>query len=81
VDQRQQSKRDRRVRDTILSRNPLYRNALSIVLLVLAVIGTVVQANIIRHGFGDVQARLVLGLYVLIAIYAAASLYARTRKV
>jgi hypothetical protein len=60
-------------------RSILYRNALSAVLFVVAVIGIFVQLREVRAGFVFPQTRLVLIAYFLIAIYAVASIAVRVR--
>ncbi len=55
------------------------RNALSVVLLAVALTGIVVQVRLVRMGLVQPQTRLVLAAYVLIAIYAAASIAVRFR--
>ena len=81
MDERLQSERDRRVLDPALARvrSLLYRNIISGVLLVVAVAGILTESDLIRRGFVTNQTRLVLAAYVLIALYAAASLYLRLR--
>ena len=53
------------------------RNALSIVLLVVALAGIAVQIRAIHQGIILPQTRLVLVSYVLIALYAIASIAVR----
>ena len=53
------------------------RNALSALLLVVAIAGIVVQLREIRSGFIFPQTRLVLVAYIIIALYAAASIAVR----
>ncbi len=60
-------------------RSLLYRNALSAVLLVVAVAGIVVKLREVRQGLVFPETRLVLIAYFLIAIYAAASIALRLR--
>ncbi len=60
-------------------RSVLYRNALSAVLLVVAVAGIVVKLREVREGLVFPETRLVLIAYFLIAIYAAASIALRLR--
>jgi len=55
------------------------RNALSALLLVVAVSGIVVEIREINQGIVIPQTRLVLTAYVLIAIYALASIVIRVR--
>jgi hypothetical protein len=56
------------------------RNAISLVLLAVAIVGIVQQIDAARHGFDrGLQAHLVLAGYVLIALYAAASIAVRLR--
>lgn len=58
-------------------RSLVYRNALSATLFVLAVAGIVVKVGEVHRGLIDGTTRLVLVLYVLVALYAAASIAAR----
>ena len=60
-------------------RSLVYRNLLSAVLLVVAVVGIVVQLREIHLGIVLPQARLVLTAYILIALYAIASIALRLR--
>jgi hypothetical protein len=60
-------------------RSLLYRNVLSGVLFVVAVVGIVVQIREIHQGLILPQTRLTLIAYFLIAIYAAASIALRLR--
>ncbi len=53
------------------------RNALSVLLLVVALAGIVVQLREIRAGFIYPQTRLVLVAYIVIALYAGASIAVR----
>ena len=53
------------------------RNALSALLLVVALAGIVVQLRAIRAGIILPQTRLVLVAYIVIALYAAASIAVR----
>ena len=62
-------------------RSTLYRNALSVVLLIVAIAGIVQQLHEIHVGLILPQARLTLIAYILIAIYAAASIALRLRAV
>ncbi len=62
-----------------MTRSLLYRNALSVVLFFVALAGIVVQLNLLRHGIVLARTRLVLAGYVLIALYAAASIAVRVR--
>ncbi len=55
------------------------RNALSALLLVVAVIGVVVQIREVRAGIVLPQTRLVLVAYIVIALYALASIAVRLR--
>lgn len=58
--------------------NPRLRNALSVALLIVAVVGAYLEYRAARNGFPG-QHQLVIAAYVLIAIYAAASLALRMR--
>ena len=60
-------------------RSLLYRNALSAVLFVVAVVGIIVKMREVREGLVFPETRLVLIAYFLIAIYAAASIAIRLR--
>jgi hypothetical protein len=60
-------------------RSLLYRNALSAVLLVVAVTGIVVKMREVHQGLIFPETRLTLIAYFLIAIYAAASIAIRLR--
>ena len=60
-------------------RSLLVRNALSALLLVVAVVGVLVQLQEIRRGFITPQTRLVLVAYIMIALYAMASIAVRWR--
>jgi len=60
-------------------RSLLYRNVLSGVLFVVAVVGIVVQIREIHQGIILPETRLTLIAYFLIAIYAAASIALRLR--
>lgn len=55
----------------------MVRNALSALLLVVAVSGIFVQLDLIHKGLIEPQTRLVLIAYILIAIYAVASIALR----
>jgi hypothetical protein len=61
-------------------RHPLFSNALSGLLFVVAVTGIVVQLRVIQQGIVLPQARLVIAAYILIAIYALASIWLRLRS-
>ena len=60
-------------------RSIVYRNVLSGVLFVVAVVGIFIQVREIRQGLILPQTRLTLIAYFLIAIYAAASIALRLR--
>lgn len=60
-------------------RSLLYRNALSAVLFVVAVVGIIVKLHEVRQGLIFPETRLVLIAYFLIAIYAAVSIALRLR--
>ncbi len=62
-----------------MPRYPLLSNAISAVLFVVAVVGVFVEAREIHQGIVLPQTRLVLTAYVLIAIYALASIFLRLR--
>ena len=53
------------------------RNALSALLLIVAIAGIVVQLREIRSGIIIPQTRLVLVAYIMIALYASASIAVR----
>lgn len=55
------------------------RNAISFVLLVIALIGVGSEIRLIRMGVVQSNTRLTLAAYILIAIYAAASIAVRFR--
>ncbi len=55
------------------------RNGLSALLLLVAVIGIVVQIREVRAGIVLPQTRLVLVAYIVIALYALASIAVRLR--
>jgi hypothetical protein len=58
----------------------LYRNAISAVLLAVALAGVAVQLKTGSHGLDHgVQGHFVLAGYILVAIYAGASIAARLR--
>ncbi len=58
----------------------LYRNAVSAVLLVVALAGIAVQLKAGGHGIDHgLQGHFVLAGYILVAIYAGASIAARLR--
>ncbi len=58
-------------------RSLVLRNALSAILLVVALAGIVVQLREIRAGIIMAQTRFVLVAYIVIALYAAASIAVR----
>lgn len=60
-------------------RSVAYRNVLSAVLLVVAIAGIVVQLRELHAGIVLPQARLVLTAYIIIALYASASIALRLR--
>ena len=60
-------------------RHPLLRNAISIILLVVALAGIGTEIRAIHLGMVDEQTRLTLAAYILIAVYAAASIAVRLR--
>jgi hypothetical protein len=53
------------------------RNAISALLLVVVIAGIVVKIGEIRHGIVDSTTRLTLVAYVIIALYAIASIGVR----
>ncbi len=53
------------------------RNAISALLLVVVIAGIVVKIGEIRHGIVDSTTRLTLAGYVLVALYAIASIGVR----
>ena len=60
-------------------RSAAFRNALSVALLALAIVGIATQVDLIRKGFVEPQARLTIAGYALVGIYAAVSLAVRLR--
>jgi hypothetical protein len=60
-------------------RNPALRNAISVALLIVALVGIGTEIRAIHIGMVDSQTRLTLAGYILIAIYAAASIAVRYR--
>jgi hypothetical protein len=58
-------------------RSVVARNAISAVLFVVAVAGIIEKTGEIRHGIVDGTTRLVLAGYILVAIYALASIAVR----
>jgi hypothetical protein len=60
-------------------RNPALRNAISVALLIVALVGIGTEIRAIHLGMVDGQTRLTLAGYILIAIYAAASIAVRFR--
>ena len=64
----------------VVIRSLLYRNALSALLFVVAIVGIGVQLRLIHQGIVEPQTRLVLIAYILIAIYAVASIALRLRS-
>jgi hypothetical protein len=65
--------------DRRVIRSVLYRNSLSALLFIVAVVGIFVQLREIHLGIVLPQTRLVLIAYFLIAIYAVASIALRLR--
>lgn len=63
----------------VMIRSLFFRNALSLTLFVVAVLGIVQQLHEIHEGLVFPQTRLVLIAYFLIAIYALASVVVRIR--
>ncbi len=61
-------------------RSVLYRNSLSALLFIVAVVGIFVQIREVHLGIVVPQTRLVLIAYFLIAIYAIASIALRLRS-
>ena len=60
--------------------SPLYRNVISAVLLVVALFGIAVQLKAGSHGMDrGLQGHFVLAGYILVAIYAGASIAVRLR--
>ncbi len=53
------------------------RNALSVLLLVVAITGLIVQIRDVREGFVFPQTRLVIVGYAVIVVYAIASIAVR----
>ena len=60
-------------------RHPLLRNAISVALLIVALLGIGTEIRLIHLGAVDGQTRLTLAAYILIAIYAGASIAVRLR--
>jgi len=60
-------------------RNPALRNAISVALLIVAIVGIGTEVRLIHLGMVDSQTRLTLAGYIIIAIYAAASIAVRLR--
>jgi hypothetical protein len=60
-------------------RSLVVRNALSALLFVVAIVGIAVQLRNVQQGIVDSQTRLVLIAYILIAVYALASIVVRWR--
>jgi len=60
-------------------RSLVLRNALSAVLVVVAIAGIVVQIRLVREGHVDSNTRIVLVAYIVIALYALASIVVRLR--
>jgi hypothetical protein len=61
-------------------RSPSFRNAISAALLVVALVGIAMQLEAARHGLGrGLQGHFVLAAYILVALYAAASIVVRVR--
>jgi hypothetical protein len=58
-------------------RSLVYRNVISAVLFVVAIGGIVVKVGEIHRGIVDGTTRLVLAGYVLVALYALASIFVR----
>jgi hypothetical protein len=63
----------------LMFRNPALRNAISVALLIVALVGIGTEIRAIHIGMVDSQTRLTLAGYILIAIYAAASIAVRYR--
>jgi hypothetical protein len=61
----------------VVTRTLIYRNALSAILFVVAVVGIVVKLGEVRHGIVDGTTRFVLAGYMVVALYALASIAAR----
>jgi hypothetical protein len=60
-------------------RSLVLRNALSALLLVVAVAGIVVKAGEVHRGIVDENTRFVLAGYFLVALYALASIAVRIK--
>ena len=58
-------------------RSLVYRNVLSATLFVVAIAGLIVKINEVHHGIVDATTRFTLAGYVLVALYAAASIAVR----
>jgi hypothetical protein len=58
-------------------RSQFYRNALSATLFAVAVAGIVVKVGEIHRGIVDATTRFVLAGYILVALYALASIAVR----
>jgi hypothetical protein len=61
----------------LVTRTLIYRNALSAILFVVAVAGIVVKLGEVHHGIVDGTTRFVLAGYIVVALYALASIAAR----
>jgi hypothetical protein len=58
-------------------RSLVYRNALSAILFVVAIVGIVVKLGEIHSGIIDSMTRFVLASYIVVALYALASIAVR----
>jgi putative effector of murein hydrolase LrgA (UPF0299 family) len=58
-------------------RSVVARNAISALLFVVAVAGIIEKISEIHHGIIDVTTRIVLAAYILVALYALASIAVR----
>jgi hypothetical protein len=58
-------------------RSLVYRNALSAILFVVAIAGIVVKLGEVHRGIVDSMTRLVLASYIVVALYALASIAVR----
>jgi hypothetical protein len=58
-------------------RSIVYRNVLSATLFAVAIIGLVVKLGEVHRGIVDAMTRYVLAGYIVVALYAAASIAVR----
>lgn len=58
-------------------RSLIYRNALSAILFVVAIVGIVVKLGEIHSGIIDSMTRFVLAAYIVVVLYALTSIVVR----